>query len=117
MYPKLAATVALPVAALIEKLHDTPTGRFENRGCLRNKNHHPMTSNHEHGPSLHSGIMGISTFKITHKLRTRLPLSAAVVCLVFESVLAQPIAKTETHAPAQTVAADSIILPAGFNDP
>ena len=76
-----------------------------------------MTSNHEHRPSLHSGIMGTSTYKITHKLRTRLPLSAAVVCLVFESALAQPIAQTETNAPAQTVAADSIILPTGFNDP
>ena len=65
--------------------------------------------------------MDISASKITHRLRIRLPFFAALVRLVFESALAQPITPTETNALAQTVspgfAGDSVVLPSGFNDP
>src|SRR5258708_24674805 len=68
-----------------------------------------------------TGIRNTSTLKITQKLRTGLPLSAALAWLVFESALAQPITPIATNAPAQTVtsslAGDTIVLPTGFNDP
>jgi len=65
--------------------------------------------------------MNTTTLKITHRLRTRLPFFAALACLVFESTLAQPITPIATNALSQAVlpglAGDSIVLPAGFNDP
>jgi ABC-type transporter lipoprotein component MlaA/pimeloyl-ACP methyl ester carboxylesterase len=49
--------------------------------------------------------------------RTRLPFFAALGCLVFRTALAQPSTPTATSAPPPPVAADSIVLPSGLNDP
>src|SRR6266404_5688776 len=51
---------------------------------------------------------------------TATAIFAALVCLVFESALAQSTTPTATDGPAQTVPASlasSIVLPTGFNDP
>src|SRR5271168_2443773 len=53
--------------------------------------------------------------------RTRLPLVAALGCLVLESALAQPIKSVATNAPLQSapsgLAENSIVLPSRFSDP
>jgi ABC-type transporter lipoprotein component MlaA len=53
--------------------------------------------------------------------RTRLPLIAALGCLVLESALAQPIMPAATDTPQQSaspgLAEDSIVLPSRFSDP
>jgi len=49
--------------------------------------------------------------------RCKLPLFAVLTFLVFDSALAEPVASAATNASPPSLANDSIILPAGLNDP